>query len=87
MELQLLFEIDKIIPFDNTDGVYGIEGINVDLSVIQVKPKDGKNLSDSFGSFEIAALEEIQKLKLEIQLNMLDILCLNNQIYFMMLQL
>lgn len=57
------FEIDKIIPFDNTDGVYGIEGINVDLSVIQVKPKDGKNLSDSFGSFEIAALEEIQKIK------------------------
>lgn len=55
------FEIENIIEFD--EEANGEDGQNADLSIIQVKPNNGRNISDEIETFEFATAEEVKGLK------------------------
>ncbi len=60
------FEIENIIEFDEESN--GKAGANVDLAIIQVKPNNGRNLSDNIETFKFATVEEINSLKVGDQI-------------------
>ena len=49
------FEVENIIEFDEESN--GKAGANVDLAIIQVKPNNGRNLSDNIETFKFATVE------------------------------
>lgn len=60
------FDIENIITFIQEN--YDYNQTNVDLSIIQVKPKDGKNLYDGLETFKLATLDEIKKVENKTQI-------------------
>lgn len=64
---EILFDIENIIEFNQDE--HGDDGINIDLAIIQVSPKDGRNLADNIEPLQFASIEEIQNTKEGDKLN------------------
>lgn len=64
---EILFDIENIIEFNQDE--HGDDGINIDLAIIQVSPKDGRNLADNIEPLQFASAEEIQNIKEGDKLN------------------